>query len=265
MESALMPHPSAAMLGCDLESDDAVYILVITDLTESRTVYYAGKHGALRLIKERLDSLSDVPEARIRHRESSPAAPHSTMGKLPPVTILGESKILQIPQIAQIRQTLPKRFLHRNWEMLWQLSTDGCSFASMYGKLHKIEPAVLILKTDSDEILGAYLSQGLKNSKRYYGSGETFVFGFSPQFKSYHWQGAATNALFISSSTDGIAIGGGGTVAIWIGVDMLQGHSEPCSTFGSKPLTTRPNFRIIDLEVWKIIGGSRQLIRSCSG
>jgi hypothetical protein len=261
IESALMPHPSAALLGGDL-GNDATYILVVTDLTESQTIYFAGNQNALQLVQHRLDVLSDLPEPHSRPRMSAPSSARSIL--LPPIAIVGETKILTTAEISQIRAKMPRRFLHRKWELLWQLSSDGCSLASMYRKLSKVEPAVLVLKTDSNEVVGAYLSDGIQNSKRYYGSGETFVFVCSPQLQSYHWQGTRANSFFISSAADGIAIGGGGTAAIWIGVDMLDGYSEPCATFGSQQLTKHSAFKIVDLEVWAIAGVYRQLIRYSS-
>jgi hypothetical protein len=181
---------------------------------------------------------------------------------LPHVELLGTSSILDDPHVTLIREVFPGRFARHDWERLWQLSTDGCSLTLMYDRLARAEPVVMAVRTRSGDVFGAYLSLGIRNSKRHYGTGETFVFTSQPHFQAFGWKGPASNSFFVSSTPTEISIGGGQTAAIWIGVDMLDGKSEPCATFGSCRLTSTVDFKIADLEVWRIGRSTHKVKRS---
>lgn len=100
-------------------------------------------------------------------------------------------------------------------------------------------------------IIGAYLSHLLhRNTRRYYGSGETFVFqifqsaghGQStgntlPQLHTFHSSGA--NQQFINCRRNSIVIGGGGLgSSIYIDDTLYHGATAPCATFTCSPPLT---------------------------
>jgi hypothetical protein len=62
-----------------------------------------------------------------------------------------------------------------------------------------------------------------------------------------------------------LAIGGGRGTAIFIGQDMLFGRSEPCETFGSPQLTMKDQFKIVELEAWRLAGTDIAATRSHPG
>ncbi|CCW64000.1 unnamed protein product [Phytomonas sp. EM1] len=95
------------------------------------------------------------------------------------------------------------------------------------------------------------------DSRRYYGSSETFVFQIfeegggeeegkgkgpagdrpsrAPELRSFHSQGC--NAQYINCRADSIVIGGGGGVSLYIDDRVMHGATSACPTFGSPPLT----------------------------
>ena len=79
----------------------------------------------------------------------------------------------------------------------------------------------MILKNQYGDKIGAFIPQQLKKSREYYGTGETFVFRFTPSFEFFGWN-KDSNQYFISSSSQEISIGGGGSSAIWIDGDLLN-------------------------------------------
>lgn len=72
------------------------------------------------------------------------------------------------------------------------------------------------------QVFGAILSHGLHTDKltTYYGTGETFLFTFHPDFEVFKWSGV--NTFFIKSGPDYISIGGGEYVSLLFGsLDFL--------------------------------------------
>lgn len=184
-----------------------------------------------------------VPEKEVKVKK--PKRP------LKPIKLIGTSKILRQEDITHIRTNFPFYFRGHDWKLLYQLSSDGSSYLSFFEKCQNASPVVFSIITDAGERIGAYVSCGFKVSRNYYGSGETFVFRCQPEFQFYRWQ--SSNKYFVSSSKDEIAIGGGGASAIWIDGNFLHAFSESCPTFGSPSLTSTPNFKILDIEVWNIL------------
>lgn len=73
------------------------------------------------------------------------------------------------------------------------------------------------------QVFGAILSHGLHTDKltTYYGTGETFLFTFHPDFEVFKWSGV--NTFFIKSGPDYISIGGGEYVSRLFGsLDFLE-------------------------------------------
>ncbi|OHS98756.1 TLD family protein [Tritrichomonas foetus] len=172
--------------------------------------------------------------------------------RLSQVQIVGDpSTILTQSDIDNVRANMPYRFRNMQWKLLYRLSVDGASYTTFFRRTEKASPVVLLLQTDIGENIGSYISCGLKFSRHYYGNGEVFIFRTSPKFEVYKWS-IANNEYFVSSTQTEISIGGGGSSAIWIDGKLLSAISEPCPTFGSPCLTKTSNFKIIDLEIWKI-------------
>ena len=149
-----------------------------------------------------------------------------------------------------IRRSVPYRFKNGNWHLLYQLSRDGSSYFTFYNRIQKKNPLILLILTDKEEKIGAYLSTGIHQSSRFYGSGESFVFSLFPHYECFKW--SQINNYFVSSTDNEIVIGGGGASAIWIDSKMASAYSGECETFSSPSLTTEPNFNILDIEVWSL-------------
>jgi LysM repeat protein len=176
--------------------------------------------------------------------------PRASKRERKPVKLIGTSRVLRPEDIEGIRSCFPYHYKAHAWKLLYQLSSDGSSYLSFFEKVHDANPVLCAILTDSGERIGAFVSCGFKVSRNFYGTGETFVFKCQPEFQFYRWQ--STNKYFVATSKDEIAIGGGGASALWIGGNFLNAFSEPCPTFGSPSLTSTPNFKILDIEVWKV-------------
>ncbi|KAK3515741.1 hypothetical protein QTP70_030185 [Hemibagrus guttatus] len=98
-------------------------------------------------------------------------------------------------------------------------------------------------------VFGALASEPFKVSDGFYGTGETFLFSFYPQFEVYKWTG--DNMFFIKGDMDSLAFGGGsGEFGLWLDGDLYHGRSHSCKTFGNPMLSMREDFFVQDIEIW---------------
>ncbi|KAI8376370.1 TLD-domain-containing protein [Radiomyces spectabilis] len=152
----------------------------------------------------------------------------------------------------QLRSFLPRRYaLVSQWKLLYSLDQHGISLATLYRMMRKYKgPCILTIKDADDQIFGAYLSESLKPSSHYYGTGECFLWKATKSgIKVYPWTGK--NEYMILSETNFIAIGGGeGKFGLWVNEDLEKGYSEPCPTFNNERLSPQPEFECIELELW---------------
>nr|XP_015204161.1 PREDICTED: nuclear receptor coactivator 7-like [Lepisosteus oculatus]XP_015204162.1 PREDICTED: nuclear receptor coactivator 7-like [Lepisosteus oculatus] len=164
--------------------------------------------------------------------------------------ILEQTNILELLHIREISSHLPPRTVGHSWQLTYSTSGHGSSLKTLYRKLADTEsPALLVIKDFHNQIFGAYVSDPLRPSEAFYGTGETFLFTFHPEFKCFSWTGE--NSFFIKGDLDSFAIGGGsGHFGLWVDENLYLGRSSPCSTFHNCPLSKTDDFRVMELEVW---------------
>ncbi|XP_037328620.2 TBC1 domain family member 24-like [Pungitius pungitius] len=87
---------------------------------------------------------------------------------------------------------IPERFALFSPTRLFSTAEHGRSLASFYSHVEGNEPAVLIIKTMSEEVFGAFLSTDVIERKKhdsegltYFGTGECFVFTLRPSMERY--------------------------------------------------------------------------------
>jgi hypothetical protein len=285
LETGLLPHPCQDPEIADFKNPNSLSLLVVTylkDLSDEKSmtiVYFSGRKSDIALYRQRIregakyaqmianyvaPNPNDIQlfERRpviARHASFTSAAPvlpaprRTRSLRVSEIEIVGESRIMERTDAIQIQGNMPPRFRGATWRLMFQLSTHGCSYSTLYEQTEKQEPLMLLVLTDGDERIGAFLPHGLKRSRRYYGTGETFVVRFRPKLDVFRWaQGPDSNEFFVASSTEELTVGGGGGAAIWMGDAMGAGRSDECKTFGSPRLTRGASFRVVDVEVWKI-------------
>uniref|UniRef100_A0A8C0XS63 TLDc domain-containing protein n=1 Tax=Castor canadensis TaxID=51338 RepID=A0A8C0XS63_CASCN len=172
---------------------------------------------------EEEDEEEDVEEA-----EAAEAAP-------------GESPhpLAHLQPYLQLSLHLPPRVASGLWSLVFCTSRDGFSLRSLYRQME-----------DQDgQIFGAFSSSALRLSKGFYGTGETFLFSFSPQLKVFKWTGS--NSFFVKGDLDSLMIGSGsGQFGLWLDGDLYRGGSHPCATFNNEVLARQEQFCIKELEAW---------------
>ncbi|XP_021003589.1 nuclear receptor coactivator 7 isoform X2 [Parasteatoda tepidariorum] len=176
----------------------------------------------------------------------------SRMEKDHPPELLTPSKILNDDQLLEISKHLPARAMNP-WELIYGTTDHGFSLKTMYRAMSKYDSPVLIVVVNrSDVMFGAYLSHTLRLSDHFYGTGESFLFTFSPEFKVYNWSGE--NDYFIKGNTDSFIVGSSeGHFGLWLDDDLFRGRTNSCQTFANEPLCPDEDFEVKSLEAWAFV------------
>ncbi|XP_077127178.1 oxidation resistance protein 1 isoform X1 [Ranitomeya variabilis] len=160
------------------------------------------------------------------------------------------SQLLQVDQIEKLTKHLPPRTIGYPWTLVYSTAKHGMSLKTLYRTMLGLDTPVLLVIKDSDaQIFGALASEPFKISDCFYGTGETFLFTFCPEFKVFKWTG--DNMFFIKGDMDALAFGGGGgEFALWLDGDLYHGRSHSCKTFDNDTLSKKEDFIVQDIEIW---------------
>ncbi|XP_077051238.1 oxidation resistance protein 1b isoform X2 [Siphateles boraxobius] len=160
------------------------------------------------------------------------------------------SDLLQPDQIEKLAKHLPPRTIGYPWSLAFSTSKHGMSIKSLYRTMQSQDSPVLMVIKDSDgQLFGALASEPFKVSDGFYGTGETFVFSFSPDLEVFKWTG--DNMFFIKGDMDSLAFGGGcGEFGLWLDGDLYHGRTHSCKTFGNPMLSKTEDFYVQDIEIW---------------
>uniref|UniRef100_A0A4W5QE69 Oxidation resistance protein 1 n=1 Tax=Hucho hucho TaxID=62062 RepID=A0A4W5QE69_9TELE len=160
------------------------------------------------------------------------------------------SELLEAQQIEKLAKNLPPRTIGYPWTLAYGTTKHGMSIKSLYRAMQGQDTPVLLVIRDSDGgVFGALASEPFKISEGFYGTGETFLFTFCPEFEVYKWTG--DNMFFMKGDMDSLAFGGGsGEFGLWLDGDLYHGRSHSCKTFGNPTLSKKEDFYIQDIEIW---------------
>ncbi|KAI5216006.1 Tld Domain-Containing Protein 2 [Manis pentadactyla] len=202
-----------------------------------------------RLPSQVEDALSAEEGKEGEEEETAPApAPED-----PVETQLAEgSQVLGASDIQQLSLHLPPRVTGHSWSLAFCTSRDGFSLRNLYRQMEGHNGPVLLALRDQDgQMFGAFSSSAIRLSKGFYGTGEAFLFSFSPQLKVFKWTG--NNSFFVKGDLDSLMMGSGsGQFGLWLDGDLYHGGSHPCATFNNEVLARREEFCIQELEAWSL-------------
>lgn len=185
------------------------------------------------------DSEAEEPEY---HEEVDDALP----------VLSDHSQLLNDHHLQRLSAQMPARTLGNPWQLVYSTAVHGSSLKTLYRNMADLDsPVLLVIKDMHKKVFGAFSSDPFRVSKYCYGTGETFLFSFNPDFQAYTWSGE--NSYFVSGNWESLQIGGGGGgFALWLDADLYHGASFSCPTFRNAPLSTHEDFLVQDLEVWTV-------------
>jgi hypothetical protein len=141
-----------------------------------------------------------------------------------------------------------------NWQLLYSLEQDGISLNTLYRNTESFNGSgVMAIKNSEGEVFGSYVSETLVPKDRYYGSGECFLWKVLPGVDEHVkvYKATGSNDFLIHTEHSYLSIGGGdGVFGLWVDGQLLNGHSQPSTTFDSETLCEKEDFRIIGFEFW---------------
>eukprot|EP01100_Stratorugosa_tubuloviscum_P013565 TRINITY_DN6878_c0_g1_i2.p1 TRINITY_DN6878_c0_g1~~TRINITY_DN6878_c0_g1_i2.p1 ORF type:complete len:595 (-),score=245.76 TRINITY_DN6878_c0_g1_i2:94-1878(-) len=164
--------------------------------------------------------------------------------------ILTSSTIFTTEHFNQAWEWLPPRYRIREPYLVFNAAKDGFNLKTLYLKCENISPSILILKTKSNSIFGAFLSHPLRPCDTFIGNGECFIFTFDSQPKAFHWNQYSNKEFFFNPASRSLTIGGGQGTAIWLDDELLHGKTTWCQTFNNEPLQSNSDFECVTIEVF---------------
>ncbi|OQS06174.1 hypothetical protein THRCLA_01765 [Thraustotheca clavata] len=153
--------------------------------------------------------------------------------------------------VPRLEACLPARRRGYDWKIAYSLAQHGASLGTLYRLVKGKEPTLVIIETGEGGVFGGYASMAWSPSRSYYGNGESFLFTCYPHFEHFQWKG--NNSLIMFSNDSMMAMGGGGNFAWAVNSDLSRGSSAHSLTFENKCLTPRPDFDIVNFEVWEFV------------
>ncbi|KAM9315845.1 nuclear receptor coactivator 7 [Gastrophryne carolinensis] len=161
-----------------------------------------------------------------------------------------KSHLLGEMHIEKLAHRLPARVQGYPWHLVYSTQLHGTSLKTLYRNLLPLDsPVLLVVKDMDNQVFGAYATHPFRPSDHYYGTGETFLFTFNPEFKAFKWSG--DNSYFINGDIASLQLGGGGGLfGLWLDSDLYHGRSNPCTTFNNDLLSKKEDFIVQDIEVW---------------
>ncbi|XP_074040420.1 TLD domain-containing protein mustard isoform X3 [Leptinotarsa decemlineata] len=226
-----------------------------TELWSDEPTPSASRHGSQdgeisELTKESWEVLPMSEE--FRRAFYSSVAPSLDIDLSPP-DLIGTTEILTDHHRENLCRHLPARAEGYAWTLVFSTSQHGFSLNSMYRKMYKLESPILMVIEDTDNnVFGALTSCALQVSDHFYGTGESSLFSFTPEFKVFNWTGE--NLYFIKGNNESISIGAGdGKFGLWLDGDLYLGRTESCKTYGNDPLTPKIDFLVKTLECWAFV------------
>ncbi|NXS13116.1 TLDC2 protein, partial [Neodrepanis coruscans] len=110
--------------------------------------------------------------------------------------------------LSQLGPHLPSRLIQQPWHLLYSTGRDGFSLRTLYRRGgQQGSPALLLIRDTEAQAFGAFSSSPIRCSSGFYGTGETFLFSFSPELKVFRWTGR--NNFFVKGDVNLLMVGGG--------------------------------------------------------
>lgn len=139
------------------------------------------------------------------------------------------------------------------WALVYSSETHGFSLRTLYRNMQQwneeISPTLLVIKDTNGRLFGAVVNCPIRISEHFYGSGESLLFTFHPEFAYFRWTGE--NNFIVKGNPDSLSFGAGrGVYGLWLDGDLYHGSTQHCQTFDNLPLAGTEDFTIAGVEAW---------------
>ncbi|KAI2654836.1 Nuclear receptor coactivator 7 [Labeo rohita] len=98
--------------------------------------------------------------------------------------LLDHSQILNEHHLEQLMHHIPPRTQGYPWKLMYSTAQHGTSLKTLYRQMGEVDrPVLMVIKDTDNQVFGAFCSDPFKVSSYCYGTGETFLYSFSPEFQ----------------------------------------------------------------------------------
>eukprot|EP01098_Paradermamoeba_levis_P003206 TRINITY_DN1492_c0_g1_i2.p1 TRINITY_DN1492_c0_g1~~TRINITY_DN1492_c0_g1_i2.p1 ORF type:complete len:306 (+),score=108.52 TRINITY_DN1492_c0_g1_i2:209-1126(+) len=152
------------------------------------------------------------------------------------------------PQVNEKSSVLEKEDFYTLWKLLppgsrlkdpfllYSTQRDGYSSFTLIQKSKNHSPSILIVRSKTNQVFGAYVTEGWKEEgKGYFGDRGCFLFTLLPQAKKFTWTEGLSD-FFMLYQQKALIVGGGKGYGLWLDGELEKGSSETCDTFLNPPL-----------------------------
>jgi len=162
------------------------------------------------------------------------------------------SEVLTEKMYIALRRELPKIYQLRNWKLVYSPIEHGNSLRTMYRNACEFGATLLLVKDATQTVFGAFVSEPWRVTKKYYGTGESFLFTFKTgTLRTF--RPTLLNEYYIISDLQSVMFGAGVRSGLFISSDLVKGSSGYSDTYGNTELSQGEDFKIVDLELWGFI------------
>lgn len=162
------------------------------------------------------------------------------------------SEILTERMYISLCRELPRIYQLRNWKLVYSPIEHGNSLRMMYRNACEFGVTLLLIKDAAKTVFGAFVSEPWRVTKRYYGTGESFLFTFKTgTLRTF--RPTLLNEYYIISDLQSIMFGAGVRSGLFLSSDLVRGSSGYSDTYGNAELSQTEDFKIVDLELWGFV------------
>lgn len=161
------------------------------------------------------------------------------------------SEILSERQLKELHMNLPYYQQYKNLKLLYSPSKHGISMKTFYLNTEDYKTTIIVIKDDDQHIFGGYLSEPIRSSQKFYGTGESFVFTYHNFDRIHTFQATMANEYFIYTDDEIVAMGcDDKNFAFVIRNEFLKGQSRTTCTYKNPVLSSNEEFFVHKFEVW---------------
>lgn len=162
-----------------------------------------------------------------------------------------KSEILSERKLRELHQNIPYYQRYKNLKLLFSTSVHGISMSTFFENTKDYKVSIVIIKDDDQNVFGGYLSEEIRRTDKFYGTGESFVFSFHKGERIHIYEGTTDNEYYIYSDNDLFAMGcSDGQFSLAVRNQFLKGSSRQTSTYKNSCLASNEEFFITKFEVW---------------
>lgn len=205
----------------------------------------------IEVLKKRISSSNLMNQCEIETMKNIQA--QIALRCLPAIFSHGEQNLILNEQLLlSLRNKLPSVFRLYSADLVFKMTIHGNNFQTIFQKCKCRCQYIMMIKTDKNKVIGAFLSDPLSpENDDYYGTQMTAV--FDTDKKMIFKLKVPVNKCFIHVSNNEIMIGGPHP-ALCIKKDFSSVYSMQCETFKSPIMTDDQNGdKIVDFEMYRFL------------